>query len=144
MILFLIASCEDNNIISQVAVFDKPFRLQLGQRKILLNDELIIGFSEIIDDSRCPINLRCIWAGIGIIRISLSRDGTDLTEINLATSNSASALTQYNKTGNAYPTVDTLGYRITLLQLDPYPDTKMSYKISDHKALLNVSKLGNN
>jgi hypothetical protein len=41
----------------------KTFELKVGEWKIVGPEGLTVGFDGILDDSRCPIGLYCIWEG---------------------------------------------------------------------------------
>jgi hypothetical protein len=47
---------------------------------------------------------------------------------------------EYECSDNLYYKADTLGYRICLLRLDPYPDPALSTNPLNYTAKLNISK----
>lgn len=79
----LLFSCNDNKIISQVAVLDEPFRLKLGQAKILHSENLIVGFSELVSDFRCPEDAVCFLAGEAEIGLWLLKAAQDTMFLSL-------------------------------------------------------------
>jgi len=133
LISLLFASCEDNNIISQVAVLDEPFRLKLGQAKILHSENLIVGFSELVGDSRCPEDVVCVLAGEAEIELWLLKPAQDTTFLSLT-------IPAYvNAESERHVSTDTLDYRIMLQQLDPYPNTSRQRRLTDYESLLVIS-----
>ena len=133
LISFLFASCEDSNIISQIAVLDEPFRLKLGQAKILHSENLIVGFGELVGDSRCQEDVVCVWEGEARIKLYLLKPAQDTTFLLLKIPGFITAESK------RHVSTDTLDYRFTLQQLDPYPNTSRQSRLSDYEALLVIS-----
>lgn len=52
-----------------VAQLETPVALALGSRVRLSGTGWVIGFSEVLHDSRCPVDVRCIWAGQVVVRL---------------------------------------------------------------------------
>jgi len=132
-VFLLFPSCKDNNITSQIAVLDEPFRLKLGQAKILHSENLIVRFSELVGDSRCPEDVVCVLAGEAEIELWLLKPAQDTTFFSLAISGFVNAESEH------HVSTDTLDYRIMLQQLDPYPNTSRQRRLSDYEALLVIS-----
>jgi hypothetical protein len=66
-------------------------------------------YAEVIEDSRCPINVNCVWAGEAVV------------EVQFTVSDRVFPL-QLSSAGASSPnSLDTVGYRITLLDVQPYP-----------------------
>ncbi|MDX1585706.1 MAG: hypothetical protein R3222_03140 [Balneolaceae bacterium] len=102
ILLFAVSSCQ--NITSSYD-FDlgEEFELRFGQQASLDNGELKITFKEVLEDSRCPEGVTCVWAGNA--QIFLIVNGSEAT------------LNTYLE-----PQVrDISGYQIELLSLNPYP-----------------------
>ena len=93
------------------------FEIEEGSSVVIERDNLEIGFSRIIDDSRCPANVQCFWQGEAAIELWLNGPGFDSTTISV----SIEGLIVNLRTPNDQ-SVDTLGYLITLVNLDPYPE----------------------
>jgi hypothetical protein len=87
----------------------RAFELALGQKARLgTADHLTIVFSRVLEDSRCPANALCVWAGNARI------------ELRLASVTQAPASVQLNTF--LPPNAAAYGsYRISLLALQPYP-----------------------
>ena len=133
VLMLLIASCKNSNIISQVAVLDEPFSLKLGQARILHSENLIVGFNELIDDSRCPEDVVCVWEGEAQIGLWLQTSGQDTTFLHLTVPGFITSESQN------HVSKDTLGYQLVLQKLDPYPNTKEQRGPADYEALLVIS-----
>ena len=94
-----------------------------------LNDytnQLSICFDSVLTDSRCPENVVCIWAGEAIARFRIMNRQNDPRFLDLYTG-----------------TVDTIvnGYKLSFLDLLPYPNTEIPRDIEDYKAKLLIKKL---
>ncbi|MDH5397168.1 MAG: hypothetical protein OEX02_03430 [Cyclobacteriaceae bacterium] len=80
-----------------------------------------ICFESVITDSRCPENTVCIWAGEAIARFRFKTRNDDPITIDLLAG-----------------TVDTLvyDYRISFLNLLPYPNSENQIRQEDYKAII--------
>jgi hypothetical protein len=45
------------------ATLDHPFKLSVNQVASIEQTDLNICFAEVTEDSRCPLHVKCIWAG---------------------------------------------------------------------------------
>lgn len=81
-------------------------------------------FDSVLTDSRCPENLICIWAGEAIVRIRVLINSEPIN-IDLYTG-----------------TIDTVigDYKVSLLDLIPYPNTDIERDIYDYKAKLIIKR----
>ncbi len=43
--------------------FAEPFTLNIGESIQIGDDEVLVGFAEILSDSRCPVGVWCFWEG---------------------------------------------------------------------------------
>lgn len=129
-VFLLFASCEIDESVIPSQPFGNAIELKIGQSIRFLPDYLQVGFQKVRSDSRCPIGAQCIWEGIADLQLWLVKPGLD------------SVYVKASIYGSGRPVVvDTLGYRITLLQLDPYPKTDNRPKPSDYIATIRVSKI---
>ena len=80
----------------------------LGQQKKAGKSDLRVSFIQLINDSRCPANAKCVWAGSAKIKISVSRPGAAKQTFDL-------------NTGVDPKTVTAFGYEIKIAELLPYP-----------------------
>jgi hypothetical protein len=105
---------------------DREFNLRPGQGALVRIEGLRIGFDSVIEDSRCPKGVDCIWAGQGKIRIKLSKTNKKPASVELSTQQPNS--------------ISYLGYRITLVGLSPYPKAGGTINKKAYVATLVVSK----
>jgi hypothetical protein len=128
--------CDHNLVAPVVAVIDEPFWIEFAERKVVLPDKLVVDFRQVITDSRCPKDARCFVAGQAEIMLFLAKPRLESTNISIK-------IFDYVTKENiqSHQSTDKFGYKITLLQLDPYPQFNKRPKPSDYKALLKISKL---
>jgi len=141
--IFLIAvcsfglwSCSDLNV---SAVETKPgekieVRLQEHKDVLLTPDNVLVTFSSVVGDSRCPEDVVCVWAG--------------KAEISLIMENSRGASEQHTlsipglvSTPYQSASVEAFGYRISLVQLNPYPKHDTMNEPRVYEAVLVIEKL---
>ena len=91
----------------------QPFLLEVGSTARLQEEPLEIQFVGVAEDSRCPANVNCIWAGQAKIALNVSTAGGAISNVELILSGEAEDLA----------TQSFGGYLITLSALDPYPGT---------------------
>jgi hypothetical protein len=51
------------------------FTLALGETAAVKGADARITFNKVTDDSRCPVDVTCVWAGDAKIEITISRNG---------------------------------------------------------------------
>jgi hypothetical protein len=88
---------------------EEDFRLAPGQSAAIAGTDLVITFRKVVDDSRCPSTVVCVWAGNG--------------EVELLARTSAGGTTPQILGTPSGPLEAAVGpYRIRILGLDPYPE----------------------
>lgn len=104
LLVFLFAANSCQNITSPDEYqLGEEFELKFGEQASLENGKLLITFKEVLEDSRCPEGVTCVWAGNAQIVLILN----DIE----ATLNTYLEQQQRNVTG----------YHIKLKSLIPYP-----------------------
>jgi tetratricopeptide (TPR) repeat protein len=93
------------------AQLGQPFSLPLGGTATLEEANLTLVFQSVLEDSRCPRQIECFWAGQVRIMIEAQQEGTAAVTFEL---NNNPPLKQ--------DTITYAGYEIQLLQIDPYPE----------------------
>ena len=58
---------------------DQDFILHVGQRA-KLDGVFTIAFKSVLNDSRCPINVTCVWAGNGRVELGNLRHGRQIKD----------------------------------------------------------------
>ncbi len=93
---------------------NSEFTLSASQKAILKSDKLNVEFVKVLEDSRCPIGVDCVWAGNAKLQVKISKGKTSqIFELN---------------TGLDPKTIAFKGYKIQLVSLNPAPqaDTDMT------------------
>ena len=103
--------------------------VEIGETVPISSDGLALTFLEVSEDSRCPSDVVCVWAGRATISINLQRDGSSRGDFRLTLGDGAAA-----------PVVQREGYRIRLTALDPYPISTRPTSSDQYLAILTVSK----
>ena len=63
-------------------LIDKEFSLGIGQTASVEGEKLVIKFKAVLEDSRCAINVVCVWAGNGKVEFEvLDTDGQNKSVI---------------------------------------------------------------
>lgn len=102
--------------------------IQINKQKKFSRSDLTIRFVEVVEDSRCPENARCVWAGNAKIKIEVKSKGAASQTIELNTNgNDKSA--RYN------------GLLIELIDVSPAKKTNAPIKKNAYVATIAVSRL---
>lgn len=89
-------------------------------------------FDQLVEDSRCPVNLMCIWEGVAKANFTFIK-GQQSHRIRLATSAAP---------GPERPDTTINGYKIELLNIEPYPKhPRVHFPDSDVKATVRITKI---
>ena len=107
----------------------KEFALKVGQQLKLDGVDLKVKFTGVPQDSRCPTNVNCVWAGNAEVALEWTYDKCT-TPITLNTHGTAAASDEA-KVG---------GFRVKLIKLEPYPHSEKKISPSDYIATLRVIK----
>ncbi|HVQ36347.1 MAG TPA: hypothetical protein VMS31_02365 [Pyrinomonadaceae bacterium] len=110
------------------AVLDRNFKIRHGQELTLKGSNLKVKFDSSVEDSRCPKDVTCVWAGDARIVISVSRGKAKASTIELHTNG------RFAREGRFE------GYVIKLVELDPYPRSSRTAKPHDYVATLLIQK----
>lgn len=73
-LLFLLPGCAPVET-AITADPDVSFALPVGQTAVVKGTDTRLTFSEVREDSRCPTDVTCVWAGDAKIRVVVSRNG---------------------------------------------------------------------
>ena len=117
------------NAHAKVAQLDREFTLKAGEQVTLKRTRLRIKFVTVENDSRCPKDVTCVWAGNAAVRFQLSVGRRSKT-VTLNTSGNATFVRE----------VEYQGYKVKLVDLSPSPLSKQKIAASAYTATLLVSK----
>jgi hypothetical protein len=102
-----------------------PFELKPGAVSVL-PDGTRLTFREVQADSRCPMDVMCVWAGDATVAITLTPSNGPVESRQLHVQPSASQISY-------------AGYTIALTALAPYPRTTQQIAAADYIATFVVS-----
>lgn len=86
-----------------------------GENKFLKEAGMNLTFKGISEDSRCPKDVNCMWAGVAVAQVEVMGLATRPMMINLASTD--------NKSRNYSTTSEFNGYSISLANVTPYPES---------------------
>lgn len=109
--------------------------LKFSETKISQSSGLRLTFSDVLEDSRCPSNVVCCWEGRARIQVGIQKKSQEDADISLP-------IYGYVTVNDSmrHVTVDTLGYSLKLLQLDPYPEDPVEPDISTYQAAISIEQ----
>ncbi|HSH00070.1 MAG TPA: hypothetical protein VLB27_08470 [candidate division Zixibacteria bacterium] len=116
----LLAACggtpvEETHRITNVTATGIPVVIAQGNSVAVDGGGLELTFTAVTHDSRCPTTVECIWEGVGIVEVAMTNAAGETATVALSSHS--------NHPMDARPSVDALGYTLTLVSLDPYPLT---------------------
>jgi hypothetical protein len=111
------------------AELSKPFSIKVNQTALIDSEGLLIKLVEIPNDSRCPTDVMCVWAGEVSAKLELKKDTKEafLQPVLGASADNRSE-------------AEFVGYLVKLVSVEPYPKMAGSMLQSDYSVTLLVSK----
>ena len=115
-------------VFSAEAQTAQTLKLRVNGQKTVTADKLKIKFVSLVEDSRCPEDVDCVWAGNARIKIKVTdqRGRTETFEIN----------TNMGAKGASFG-----GYAINLETLTPTPKADAKLNQNAYTATFNISRL---
>ncbi|RMH70151.1 MAG: hypothetical protein D6675_10130 [Gemmatimonadetes bacterium] len=125
-------SCQPSALPTTTSPLGEQFVLGWHQTVHLKDTGLSLTFAEVVEDSRCPQQVECVWEGQVVIKLKLQASNNPPQEIELTL-----------RAGHPESAVQTVGeYTIELLNVHPYPQKfETTIKPSRYRAVLVVSEL---
>ena len=115
----------------------EAFVLRVGETVTVQSDGLTVELVEIVEDSRCPEDVTCVWQGRALVRVIVSSPDDVLGFGTVGLTLEAGAIgAQENRVVG-----DNDGYMLTLLELAPQPISTVELSSHDYLAKLEVAKL---
>jgi hypothetical protein len=105
-----------------------PFQLAVNETVHVAGSSLSVTFFNVTEDSRCPADAVCIWAGQVTAMVGVRENSTDLGRFNLTIGDNPSSAQQ-----------NVSSYSIKLTEVQPYPLASQPTSPSDYIATLVVS-----
>jgi hypothetical protein len=115
-----------HNPVSPSVPTGREFEIKAGDSVSVQGADFDLRFSHVAQDSRCPADAVCVWAGDAEAVFAVTRRGSPSTPVSLHTEPSR----------GQQATVD--GWTLTLSTLEPSPYSGRPVAPSDYKATLRV------
>ncbi len=124
-----LSSCDNKKAQADYVMFrlNEVFQLPLPSLAKLESEDLEVQFAQVVEDSRCPEGVTCVWAGQVKIRLSVSTGRTR---------QSVEVMRQGKHKGEAMVSVGN--YQIYLLSVNPYPKAGTKIKEAGYSLELMV------
>lgn len=111
----------DNTGQNQIAI-------EYGRQVNVAKAKLLLEFVTVLEDSRCPEGVQCVWEGNARIKLTVSRAGEETSTVELNTSDRFAVEARY------------IDYIIALIDLKPYPKAAEQISIQDYTAIVKIRK----
>ena len=115
---------------SEAARVGREFKLRSGQQISLQGTKLRVKFAAVSNDSRCPSDVTCVWAGNAAVRLDVSTNRSNGKSLTLNTAKGPTLASE----------ADYRGYKVKLVNLSPYPRSDQKIAAGDYVVTLLVSK----
>ena len=106
----------------------EPVALGVGQTVGIEGSGDTLAFTGVTSDSRCPVNVRCVWAGEAVLAFELRHHGAVVA-----------------RSVTVSPSVDASGvlgpYRLAVLSLEPEPTAATAIPPADYEATIVLDRL---
>jgi hypothetical protein len=112
---------------AEVIQLDKEFELKINQQAMLEDEGLAVEFESVLEDSRCPEGVDCIWSGNAKIKIKLDKK--------MQTPATSELNTDAGPKSSSY-----LNYEVKLVALKPRTKANEAIKPSEYIAALIIKK----
>ncbi|MDZ7693021.1 MAG: hypothetical protein U5K69_18170 [Balneolaceae bacterium] len=118
----LISCQESTTSIEPEPVLGEEFEIEIGEQITIQKEGLSITFKELLDDSRCPKGVYCVWAGNAKVAIQVNDEKAKLN------------------THLEPKTVNISEYSVTLVSVNPYPEYKTKIREEEYVLTLVVTQ----
>lgn len=132
-ILFLsvvIFSCSKEDPIFAEKALNTAFEINYNETISIEPGSVIIKFEDVVSDSRCAVDVVCVWEGELTVRLIVNNQVIEISNITNTTSGTNSEVTIGN-------------YKITFLnkEIKPTPYSNIKYGLDIYRILLKVEKV---
>jgi len=98
---------------------DGMVTIALNKETKIPGSKIDLEFKQVSEDSRCPVDVTCVWEGIAIVNLKASNE-SETKNIQLATKDF--------EPKNTKKSTNFDGYKISLIDVKPYPGGKPEAK----------------
>lgn len=129
--MFMLLACGGVTAAGRVPAvpLGQDFVLEVGQTVLVEGAGFGITFVAVTEDSRCPVDVTCVWAGNATVELKVSISDAVDTTVTLNT--------------DLEPRATTIGrHELRLVALAPVPRSDVRIAPGDYTATLRVDKVG--
>ncbi|HSB46450.1 MAG TPA: hypothetical protein VLD37_00430 [Candidatus Bilamarchaeum sp.] len=119
--LLLLLGCASAPKYDREAALGESFNLSPGESAHIATDGIVVRFINVTEDSRCPSDVVCIWAGQVKAEVEFSAAG-EVSRFNLTSTAGKIAESEFDFINRTYV--------LSMLKVEPYPkstDGKRNY-----------------
>ncbi len=127
LLLLAVTGWMEGTAFARKAKAEREVSLKAGREAFVKELGLRIRFVKLVEDSRCPEGVDCVWAGNGKISITVRKGKRKAASFELNTMTEPTSITFQ-------------GYEIKLVKLDPYPKKDVQHKKGEYVATLMVKR----
>ena len=128
LFLTLISMFVFGGAVSVQAQRNQTIKVQVNKQKSVASSGLTIKFVSLVEDSRCPTDANCVWAGNAKIQVQIGnrRGKSEIFELN----------TNMGAKGASFG-----GYAVNLISLTPAPRSNIRINRNGYVATFSVNRL---
>ncbi|MBV6878611.1 hypothetical protein NG800_001860 [Epilithonimonas ginsengisoli] len=116
-LLLLMSNCktQTSSKTETSTVTNNIVTIGLDKQVKIPNSKVSLQFKEVVEESRCPVDVTCVWEGIAIVNVEAT-SGSEKMDFKVATRDFLPK--------NVTKTFSFSGYKFTLTELKPQPGAK--------------------
>ena len=126
LLLFLMGCTTSMQMQDEQTELGKEFQLSVGQTAWVQPENVYVQFEEISENSLCPEDAVCVWAGQATVKLSIWKAGQTPEDVNLTLPDLDTA----SKTAG--------GYKITWIDILPHKKSTVAIEPKDYTVKLKV------
>ena len=108
---------------------EEPFTLHIGEQKMASEDNnMVLHFSQVKEDSRCPKGVNCVWEGEVVTELILGELGKDTLDLIFRPGREKASVGR------------SMGYHFRLIEVNPYPTKGLDMDTVNYNIVLEVKK----
>ena len=106
----------------------EEFLLKIGHSAVIRGEDLKISFEQVLEESRCPRNVTCVWEGRVVVVVEICKNGTSHQMELIQPGLTDQAITAYYE-----------DYALRF-SVEPYPEEGSDISRDDYRLRLTISK----
>ena len=124
--LLIATGCDEKAPAAPSVPLNQQFALAPGEAATIEDSRVRIEFVRVSGDSRCPADAVCIQGGDALVHIRAADGGSSEYELHTGDESRAA--------------INHAGFRIELVNLQPYPFSSRTIQPEEYRAMLRVSR----